>query len=74
MPSPSPLGQRDCHFVGHDGARPTPIFGEAALLPGTFIEGPAVVVTSATTYLVEPGWNYQAAAMGAVWFTRTNAN
>ena len=31
---------------------------------------PAIVVTKATTYLIEPGWRFYAAAQGAVWFTR----
>lgn len=72
LPPPAPVGQRACHYVGHAEPIHTPIYDEAALLPGTLIEGPAVVVTKATTYLVEPGWRYQAAAMGAVWFTRVS--
>lgn len=67
---PPPTARRDCHFVGHEGALATPIYGEAALAEGTRLDGPAIVVTRATTYLVEPGWTYQAAAQGAVWFTK----
>ncbi len=67
---PAPVGMRDCHFVGHADVVPTAIYDEAALVPGTRIDGPAVVVTKATTYLIEPGWRYQAAAQNAVWFTR----
>ncbi len=69
---PAPTSTRDCHFVGIEAAMSTPIYDAQALKPGTFIAGPAVVVTKTTTYLIEPGWNYQAAAMGAVWFTRAN--
>jgi N-methylhydantoinase A len=65
-----PQGQRDCHFVGHEGALSTALYREAALAEGTRIQGPAIVTTRATTYLVEPGWTYHAAAQGAVWFTR----
>lgn len=64
------VGRRDCHFVGKDGPLRTPIYLEAALAEGTQIEGPAIVTTRATTYLVEPGWAYHAAAQGAVWFIR----
>jgi N-methylhydantoinase A len=71
LPPPPPVGQRACHFVGHSEPIHTPIYDELALEFGTFIEGPAVIVTRSTTYLVEPGWHYQAAAMGGVWFTRT---
>ena len=70
LPAPSPVGTRDCHFVGVDGARKTAIYDEAALRPGTRIDGPAIVVTRATTYLIEPGWRYTAADQNAVWFTR----
>ena len=68
-PAPPPVDHRECHFVGHDGAINTPIYDEQALVAGTQIEGPAIVVTRATTYLVEPGWHYTAAEQNAVWFT-----
>jgi N-methylhydantoinase A len=68
--SVEPLGTRLCHFVGHAKPVETRLYGESALAEGTRIEGPALVTTSATTYLVEPGWRYYAAAQGAVWFTR----
>ena len=51
----------------------TPIYNDEALTEGTEIEGPAVVTTRATTYLVEPNWKYHAAAQGAVWFIRQEA-
>jgi len=65
-----PVGHRECHFVGHDDALSTPIYDEAALAEGAEIQGPAIVTARATTYLVEPGWTYRAAAQGAVWFIR----
>jgi N-methylhydantoinase A len=67
---PPPTGSRKCHFVGHEQALDTPVYGEAALVEGTSIAGPAIVTTRATTYLVEPGWTYHAAAQGGVWFLR----
>jgi N-methylhydantoinase A len=68
--SVAPIGTRDCHFVGHEGKVTTRLYDEQALVEGTRIEGPAIVTTRATTYLIEPGWRYYAAAQGAVWFTR----
>ena len=65
-----PTDVRPCHFTGHDAALDTRIYGEDALEPGTVISGPAIVTTRATTYLVEPGWGFHAAAQGAVWFIR----
>ncbi|WP_281783896.1 hydantoinase/oxoprolinase family protein [Sinimarinibacterium flocculans] len=72
LPAPASVGERVCHFVGHDQGITTPIYDEAALAAGTTIDGPAIVVTRATTYLIEPGWRYQAAAQNAVWFTQIN--
>jgi len=68
--APKATGSRKCHFVGHAGALETPIYGDDALEPRTEIDGPAIVVTRATTYLVEPSWRFRAAEQGAVWFTR----
>ncbi|SEQ20592.1 N-methylhydantoinase A [Solimonas aquatica] len=68
LPPPAPVGQRECHFVSRDKPLATPIYDEQALAEGTRIAGPAIVVTRATTYLVEPDWTYQAAAQGGVWF------
>jgi N-methylhydantoinase A len=67
---PDPVTRRDCQFVGHDKAIATPIYDEKALAEGTKIDGPAIVTTRATTYLVEPGWTYHAAAQGGVWFIK----
>jgi N-methylhydantoinase A len=66
-----PVGLRACHFISAAAEVMTRIYDERALAEGTRIEGPAIVTTRATTYLVEPGWRYYAAAQGAVWLTRT---
>ncbi|MFW2003734.1 hydantoinase/oxoprolinase family protein [Acinetobacter baumannii] len=67
---PAPVGQRVCHFVGYDDGFDTPIYDEQALVEGTRIEGPALVTTRATTYLVEPNWTFHAAAQRGVWFIK----
>jgi N-methylhydantoinase A len=67
---PKPLGSRLCHFVDHDEPLDTALYDDAALAEGTRIDGPALVTTRTTTYLVEPGWQFYAAAQGAVWFSR----
>lgn len=61
---------RPCHFVGHDGPVETAVFGEEGLGKDVMIAGPALITTRATTYLVEPGWHFHAAAQGAAWFIR----
>ncbi|WP_334000749.1 hydantoinase/oxoprolinase family protein [Burkholderia cepacia] len=70
LPPPEPVGHRDCHFVGHDGPLRTAIYDDRARAERTRIEGPAVITTRATTFLVEPGWIYQATAQGGAWFLR----
>jgi len=69
-PAPASVSERPCHYVGHDKPMNTRVYDEAALAEGTEIHGPAIVVTRATTYLVEPGWTFLAAAQVAVWFIR----
>jgi N-methylhydantoinase A len=65
-----PARSRECRFVGLDGPIDTPVHDETALAPGLFVAGPAVVTTSTTTYLVEPGWRLETGSHGAIWFLR----
>lgn len=69
-PAPAPRAVRECHFAGHAAPLRTSCYGEEVLQEGTRIEGPAIITTRSTTYLVEPGWVYYAAAQRAVWFLR----
>ena len=73
LPAPAPSSTRQCYFAGQNGAVEIPIYGEDALEPGIEIVGPAIVNPGETTYLVEPGWIFVAAAQGSVWFMRENA-
>lgn len=70
---PAPQSHRTCHFVGHDGAFETPVWARSAIEPGVEIEGPAIVASEVTTFLVNPGWTYVAAKQGASWFLRNEA-
>lgn len=67
---PEPVAWRECHFVGHDAPLQTAVYDDRARTEGTQIDGPAVITTRATTYLVEPGWTYRAVAQGGAWFLR----
>jgi N-methylhydantoinase A len=69
---PVPVSTRPCHFVGHAKPMDAPVYDDKALAEGTRIAGPAIVTTRATTYLVEPGWTYHAAAQGGVWFLKND--
>ncbi|MFG1395096.1 hydantoinase/oxoprolinase family protein [Xanthobacter agilis] len=67
---PPPASTRMCHFVGQDGPVETPVWSRAAIAPGVAIEGPAIVASEVTTFLVNPGWTFVAAKQGASWFLR----
>jgi len=68
--SVEPVDRRPCRFVGSPEPVETRVYDDSALEPGAYIEGPAVVTTADTTYLVEPGWTFHASNRGAVWFFR----
>ena len=71
-PAPAtPAGSRACHFVGIPGPVDTAVFDETALEPGLVVEGPAIVTTPTTTYLVEPDWRLRTGAHGAIWFLKS---
>ena len=69
----TPIGSRQCHFVGVDGAVETPVYDPTALEPGLVVQGPAAVTVPTTTYLVAPGWRLEPSGQGAIWF-RKNAS
>jgi N-methylhydantoinase A len=72
--APAPVAFRDCHFVGYQGTQRTAVYDGAALEPGVVIQGPAIVNPGDTTYLVEPGWRFESAEQGAVWFLKQGNN
>lgn len=68
---PAPESTRRCYFVGHKGAVETPVWSRSNLTPGTQIQGPAIITSEVTTFLVNPGWTFVTAEQGASWFLRT---
>lgn len=70
---PPPASARLCHFVGQSGPLETPVWSRADIEPGVQIEGPAIVASEVTTFLVNPGWTFVAAKQGASWFLRAKA-
>jgi len=65
---PAPATTRKCYFVGDGKAVDTPVWNKADIPPGTEINGPGLVSSEVSTYLIEPGWKYVSAEQGAVWF------
>ena len=59
---PAPIASVAVHFsgAGHD----TPVFRREALATGDAVDGPAVILESTATTVVEPGWRACAAASG----------
>jgi N-methylhydantoinase A len=66
--SPEAGSTRTAHFVDHDGPLETPVYDQRVLTPEHVIQGPAIVTTENTTFLVEPGWRLEPTRQGAVWF------
>ncbi|MEX0838438.1 MAG: hydantoinase/oxoprolinase family protein, partial [Parvibaculum sp.] len=69
-PAPAAAQHKECHFVGHDGAMKTAFHDLADLAFGSVVEGPAVVISPSTTYLVEPAWRLKIGRHGAALFER----
>jgi N-methylhydantoinase A len=65
------VSSRRCHFPGVEGSIDTPVYDETALDPGLVVQGPGVVTTPTTTYLVEPSWRLETGAHGAIWFLKS---
>lgn len=66
----TPFLRKVCHFVGHDGPQDTAFYQLGELDFGTRILGPAVVLSPATTFLVEPGWTVTIGRYGSGLFER----
>lgn len=67
-----PFLEKDCRFGGQDTA--TQFYAHEDLDFGAVVDGPAVILSPSTTYLVEPGWRLQVGRHGAALFEKTNKN
>ncbi|ATY86255.1 hydantoinase [Kyrpidia spormannii] len=65
-----PVKVRPCHFTGLDGMVQTAVYDVGQLSPGSIVEGPALVESPRTTYLVETGWRLVMGAQGSAWILR----
>lgn len=68
-----PVGTKLCHYVGFDDPVETLLYDKSALERGSSLSGPAIIAAGSSTYLVEPGWSFQAAGDGAAWLHRVTA-
>lgn len=67
---PEPVSSRACHFPGVDAPVETPVYDGHALARGVRLRGPAIVNPGETTYVIEPGWVFDAIGEGGAWITR----
>lgn len=67
---PTPVSERTVHFTSSPKPVNTPIYDSGALSSDYVIQGPALVTTESTTYLVEPGWRLEPTPQGAVWLLK----
>ncbi|KAB1504119.1 hydantoinase/oxoprolinase family protein [Corynebacterium sp. 320] len=68
--TPEKVSSRKVHFVGHDEPLETPVYDQTALNEKYVVEGPAIITTESTTYLIEPGWRTEPTPQGAVWLLK----
>ncbi|MDO9315009.1 MAG: hydantoinase/oxoprolinase family protein [Burkholderiaceae bacterium] len=73
VPPPTPRGERECHFQGTEGGVMTRIYDAHTLAEGTTLDGPALVESPRTSFLVEPGWQLTMGTSGAAWLEHTAA-
>ena len=67
---PVARAQRECHFPKVDGAVSTAVYDASAVAEGMTIDGPALVESPRTTFLVDPGWRLTMGAMGSAWLEK----
>lgn len=67
---PNPKSIRTCHFVGFDESIETPIYEASDLKPGVVIEGPAIVESTWSNYLIEPGWRLRLGEQNLGWIEK----
>jgi N-methylhydantoinase A len=64
---PAPVGERLCYFTEESAGLATAIYKWTDLVPGSCVDGPAIVEAPHTTFVIEPGWEFQLASGGTVW-------
>jgi N-methylhydantoinase A len=69
-----PASSRDCWFDGTDGVVPTRVYNISDIPEGVSIDGPALIETPHTTYLVNPGWSLTMGKQGSAWLEQHSIN
>ena len=66
-----PVSKRECYFVDIDEPVLTNVYRTETIQPGSVIEGPALVESPRTTYLIEPGWELVMGEQNSAWIINT---
>ncbi|MEH6543543.1 MAG: hydantoinase/oxoprolinase family protein [Porticoccaceae bacterium] len=80
--SVAPISSRDCWFDGGSngssdgvtGALATDVYNVVDIPEGASVDGPALVETPHTTYLVYPGWSLIMGKQGSAWLEQRSVN
>ena len=67
--SGSPLSNSSCFMAG--ARRDTPLYDRSELAAGFSAEGPAIIIDSVSTTVVEPGWKVEVDDIGNLMLTRS---
>jgi 5-oxoprolinase (ATP-hydrolysing) len=70
----SPRAIDEVELFTRDRVHRAPVFERAALLAGDAIEGPALIVETIATTVIEPGWTAQVNRFGHLLLERTDAH
>ncbi|MCM3766219.1 hydantoinase/oxoprolinase family protein [Neobacillus niacini] len=69
---PVPVREQFCYFIDVEKPILTPVYDINRISEGTIIQGPALIDSSNTTYLIEPGWVLKMGIQGSALITRSN--
>jgi N-methylhydantoinase A len=72
--SVAPVNSRDCWFDGVEGSMATDVYNVVDIPEGASVDGPALVETPHTTYLVYPGWSLTMGKQGSAWLEQHSIN
>jgi N-methylhydantoinase A len=64
---PKASGSRTCHFWTEEQPIDTPIYRWTDMKAGAVVDGPAIVESPHTTFVVESGWDFHLGSAGEVW-------
>ena len=73
MAPPPPRSERVCHFPNLTEGVMTRVYDASAMAEGTTVDGPALIESPRTSYLVEPGWRLTMGTSGAAWLEHVAA-